>query len=749
MNATSNITSADEEQEKREIIKDYRQLIRIIKPRMQPGEMERVRRAFEIAVDAHKHMRRKSGEPYIHHPIAVARIVADEMGMGITSVICALLHDTVEDTEITLDDIKKEFGEGTAKIIDGLTKIGKISASTESIQAENYRKILLTLSDDIRVILVKIADRLHNMRTMDNMSRKNQLKVSSETLYLYAPLAHRMGLYNIKGELEDLSMKYTETDTYKDIARKLEQTKKDRGRFINEFCKPLSEELEKAGLKAKVFGRPKSIYSIWNKMKKKGVDFEDIYDRFAIRIVIDTLPEMEKGDSWRAYSIVTDLYKPNPSRLRDWISHPKANGYESLHTTVMGPNGRWVEVQIRSVRMDEIAERGLAAHWKYKEHKEPGQSITAEEAIDSWLVQVREFLKNPEMNPVEFINDFKLQLFAREIYVFTPKGDSKILPVNATALDFAYTVHTDVGDHCIGAKVNGKLVPISHPLSNGDQIEIITSKKQKPTEDWLNFVITSRSKSKIKTALKEERRQQADEGRDILERKLRQMKANFNAENVQLLTAFYKMHTTLDLYFNIATEKIDLNQIKGLTVLGGYLEMPKSKKESPEKKDTEFVQAPKIGKNAELIIFGESSDMIPYEFAKCCNPIPGDDVLGFITIGGVIKIHRTNCVNALDLMSKYGYRIVKTRWTTGKSPAFLTGIQLNGLDDMGLINKMTNVISGELKINMQSMSIESKDGIFEGTIKVYVNSQEQLQELLEKLKSLEGIISVSRIDQQE
>jgi GTP diphosphokinase / guanosine-3',5'-bis(diphosphate) 3'-diphosphatase len=746
MNAAPVISTLSAEEERLAIIKDYRHLIRIIKPRMQPGDMERVRRAFEIAVEAHKNMRRKSGEPYIHHPIAVARIVADELGLGITSVICALLHDTVEDTEVTIEDIRKEFGESAARIIEGLTKIGKISSNSESIQAENYRKILLTLSDDIRVILVKIADRLHNMRTMDTMSRKNQLKISSETLYLYAPLAHRMGLYNVKGELEDLSMKYTEIDTYKSIARKLEQTKKERTRFINDFCKPLSEELDKAGVKGKVFGRPKTIFSIWNKMKKKGVEFEDIYDRFAIRIILESPPEREKEDCWRAYSIVTDLYKPNPNRLRDWISHPKANGYESLHTTVMGPKGRWVEVQIRSERMDEVAERGLAAHWKYKENKSNTQKLTADEAIESWLVQVREFLKNPEVNPIEFINDFKLQLFAREIYVFTPKGDTKIIPVGATALDFAYTVHTDVGDHCLGAKVNGRLVSISHPLSNGDQIEIITSKKQKPSEDWINFVITSRAKSKIKAALKEEKKKQAEDGKDILERKLRQLKVNFNAENIQLLTGFFKMPTTLDMYFNIANEKLDLNKIKSLSVVGGYLELPKSRKVIIKKETGEEPYEPKIGKNAELIIFGESSDKIPYEFAKCCNPIPGDDVLGFVAIQGVIKIHRTNCVNAQDLMSKYGYRIVKTRWTSGKSPAFLTGIELNGLDDLGLINKLTTVISSELKINMQSMSIESNDGIFEGTIKVYVNSQEQLNDLLARLKTLDGIISVNRTE---
>jgi guanosine-3',5'-bis(diphosphate) 3'-pyrophosphohydrolase len=738
----------DIEAEKQAILKDYRQLLRLAQPRMKKGDDKRIRHAFELAVDAHKHMRRKSGEPYIHHPLAVAKIVAGDMGLGTTSVICALLHDTVEDTEMTLEDIKKEFGNTAAKIIDGLTKISKISHQTASIQAENYRKILLTLSDDIRVILIKIADRLHNMRTLDGQSRKNQLKIASETIYLYAPLAHRLGLYSIKGELEDLAMKYTETEKYKEIAKKLESTKRDRSKYINDFVRPLQEEMDKSGLKASVFGRPKSISSIWNKMRKKEVEFDDVYDKFAIRVILDSLPENEKADCWRAYSIVTDKYSPQPNRMRDWISHPKGNGYESLHTTVMGPGGQWVEVQIRSQRMDEVAEKGLAAHYKYKENKFKAAN-SAEEAIESWLMQVREFLKNPDVNPIEFINDFKLQLYQKEIYIFTPKGELKILPASATALDFAYTIHTNVGDNCIGAKVNNKLVPISHELKNGDQVEIITSRKQKPSEDWLNIVTTSRAKAKIKNSLREEKRKIADDGRDILERKLSQLKANYNNENLTLLASYFKQPSPMDLLFAIAKGTINLSDIKQLKNVGGNLEIVKAEK-AGKSKDDDFSyntdgNSTEIPNNAELIIFDESSQF-PYEFAKCCNAIPGDDVVGFISINGVIKIHRTGCPNVINLMSKYGYRIIKTRWTAKTTPAFLTSIKLHGLDGIGLINKMTTVISEDMKINMQSLSVESKEGIFEGIIKVFVKDNDQVTKLINNLKSLEGVTSVSRED---
>jgi len=728
--------------EKQEIVKDYRQLLRLALPKMNKGDDKRIRHAFEVAVDAHKNQRRKSGEPYIHHPIAVAKIVAGEIGLGTTSVICSLLHDTVEDTELTLEQIKKDFGPTVSKIIDGLTKISKISDQTESIQAENYRKILLTLSDDIRVILIKIADRLHNMRTLNDMSKKNQLKISSETLYLYAPLAHRFGLYSIKGELEDLAMKYIEPERYKEIAKLLDETKRERTKYINDFVKPLQEELDKSGLKANVFGRPKSISSIAHKMKKKGVNFDDVYDKFAIRVILDSEPEKEKADCWQAYSIVTDKYKPQPNRLRDWLSHPKANGYESLHTTVMGPSGRFVEVQIRSKRMDEIAEKGLAAHYKYKENRfKP--SNTAEEAIEGWLNQVREYLKSPDTNPVEFINDFKLELYNKEIYIFTPKGEMKILPVDATALDFAYAIHTNIGDQTIGAKVNNKLVPIGHVLKNGDQIEIITSKKQKPNEDWLNIVTTSRAKSKIKNSLKEEKRKVADHGKEILERKLSQLKANNNNENINTIMIFYKEPSTLDLMYRIGNNEIQLNELKQLKNIGGTLELPKIEKDK-KAEEKEFIQEPSFSKNSELVIFGESSSQFPYEMAKCCNPIPGDDIMGFISINGVIKIHRTGCNNIINLASRYGYRIIKTSWTAKSSPEFLTTIKLNGLDDIGVMNKITYIISQEMKLNMQSIALESKGGMFEGIIKIYVKNNEQLNTLLDKLNHTKGIHQVIR-----
>lgn len=733
------------EAEKLAILKDYRQLLRLAQTRMKKGDDKRIRHAFELAVDAHKNMRRKSGEPYVHHPLAVAKIVAGDMGLGTTSVICALLHDTVEDTEMTLEDVKKEFGNTAAKIIDGLTKISKISHQTESIQAENYRKILLTLSDDIRVILIKIADRLHNMRTLDGQSRKNQLKISSETIYLYAPLAHRLGLYSIKGELEDLAMKYTETEKYKEIASALESTKRDRGKYINDFARPLQEEMDKSGLKSAVFGRPKSISSIWNKMRKKEIEFDDVYDKFAIRVILDSAIEKEKEDCWRAYSIVTDKYSPQPNRMRDWISHPKGNGYESLHTTVMGPGGQWVEVQIRSQRMDEVAEKGLAAHYKYKENKFKAGN-TVEEAIESWLMQVREFLKNPDVNPIEFINDFKLQLYQKEIYIFTPKGELKILPAGATALDFAYSIHTNVGDTCIGAKVNNKLLPISHVLMNGDQVEIITSRKQKPSEDWLNIVTTSRAKSKIKNSLREEKRKIAEDGKEILERKLSQLKANFSNENINLLMHVYKTPSWMDLYYGIAKNTINLNELKKLKNVGGALEIIKAEKIG-KPKDEEIVYNEEnnsdIPKNAELVIFDESSKF-PYEFAKCCSAIPGDDVIGFISINGMIKIHRTGCPNVINLASKYGYRIIKTRWTAKTTPAFLTTVKLTGLDDIGVINKLTSIISGEMKLNMQSISLETNEGIFEGIIKVYVKDNNQVLKLITKLKSINGINSVIR-----
>ncbi len=745
MEPTKTITTYNlsEEEEKKEILREYRALLRVLKQRLKPGDKMLMRSAFEIAAEAHKTMRRKSGEPYILHPLAVAKICAEEIGLGVRSTICALLHDTVEDTDITLEDVQREFGSEIAKIVDGLTKISTVLDANSSQQAENFKKILLTLTDDPRVILIKLADRLHNMRTMDSMKREKQLKISSETVYVYAPLAHRMGLYNIKTEMEDLAMKYMEPDTYRYIAQKLQETKRERTRYINDFIRPLKEKLEKTGLDFEIHGRPKSIHSIWTKIKKKGVAFEEVYDLFAIRIIVNALPEKEKEDCWKVYSIITDEYNPSPERLRDWLSNPKSNGYEALHTTVMGPQGKWVEVQIRTNRMNEIAEKGLAAHWKYKEGKED------ESRFDKWFHQIREALNNQDSNSLDFLHDFKTSFLAEEIYVYTPKGDVKMLPIGASALDFAFSVHTAVGSRCIGAKVNHKLVPISYKLKNGDQIEIITSAKQKPNTEWLKFVVTSKAKSKIKDTLKEEKRTIAEEGKYTLQRKLESINAVMNQNNIEELTNYYKLSNSLDLLYDIAVKKIDLKELKEFTVHGDKIIPPKPVKiieEKSEPHETSSKHLNKKEKDAELIIFGESSDRIMYTLANCCKPIPGDDVFGFISTGEGLKIHRTNCPNAARLLANYGHRVVKTKWAKNKEISFLTGLKIIGLDDVGVIHKITNLISGELKVNISAMTIEAKDGIFEGNVKVFVHDKDELENLVNELLSLPGIETVDRYD---
>jgi GTP pyrophosphokinase len=573
------------------------------------------------------------------------------------------------------------------------------------------------------------------MRTLDSMARNKQLKIASETASIYAPLAHRLGLYAVKSELEDLVMKYTEADMYRTIARRLSETKRERSRYINEFIKPLKERLEAAGLKFQIYGRPKSIFSIYNKIKNKGVEFEQVYDLFAIRVVLDSEPENEKSDCWKVYSIVTDIYKPNPSRLRDWVSTPKTNGYEALHTTVMGPKGRWVEVQVRTERMDEVAEKGYAAHWKYKENSN-------ENTMDGWLMKIRETLKNPNSNALDFLDDFKLNLFSDEIYVFTPKGDLRMLPKNATALDFAFEIHSNVGSSCIGAKVNHKLVPLSHVLSSGDQVEVITSKKQKPNEDWLNYVITSKAKAKIKDALKEEKRKASEEGREKLEKELKKLKIEPNHQLLNDLSHQFKFQSLLDFMYSIAIGKFDTKLLQKIKVVHGKLTIERE----PEKAESvEEAVKKTLQKNAELLIFGDSGEKIDYKFASCCSPIPGDDVFGFITINEGIKIHKTNCPNAIQLMSKYGYRIIKTRWNKEHEISFLTEVLVSGIDDTGVLQKITGLISGDLKLNMRSLSIESKDGIFEGTIGIYVHNTEQLDALIEKMKTLDGILSVNRL----
>ncbi len=730
----------DLEAEKKEILKRYRALLTVCRRRLEKGDKELIRKAFEISLEAHKDMRRKSGEPYIYHPIAVAQICAEEIGLGTTSVVCALLHDVVEDTDLTLEDIRGLFGDKEAKIIDGLTKISGVFDQSSSLQAENFRKMLLTLSDDIRVILIKLADRLHNMRTLESMARDKQLKIASETLYLYAPLAHRLGLNAIKSELEDLGLKYTESEVYHEIEQKLAESDPERRKFINKFIVPIKEALDEAELKYKILGRPKSIFSIYHKIKTKGVPFEEIYDLFAVRIIIDTPVDREKADCWRVYSIVTDFYHPSPERLRDWISTPKANGYESLHTTVMGPDGKWVEVQIRTHRMDELAEKGYAAHWKYKEDGEERES-----QLEEWIRKIRELLESPEQNALDFIDDFKLNLFAEEIFVFTPKGEMRTLPANATALDFAFDVHTKVGEKCIGAKVNHKLVPLSHPLKSGDQVEVLTSVKQHPKEDWLGYVVTARAKAKIKNALKEEKKKKAEEGREMLERKFNHLKLDFTVQNINLYATYMKLPSAQELFFRVAIGMLDLKTVKNF--VRDKDKKPSKQAAKPESKQPSLEQmVSNVRGKSDMLILGESLDKIDYKLSPCCTPIPGDDVFGFITINEGIKIHRVNCPNALALMSNYAYRIVKAKWMSQELLSFLAGIHISGIDEIGLVNNITKIISSELNVNMRSISFDTNDGTFEGTIMVFVHDTKHMTSLMNKLRKVPGVVSVTRID---
>ncbi|MFZ7171159.1 MAG: RelA/SpoT family protein [Bacteroidota bacterium] len=723
----------DLEAEKKEISKRYRHLLRACKSDLDKKDKKLIRLAFDTALEAHKEMRRKSGEPYIYHPIAVAQIVAEEIGLrSAIPVVCALLHDTVEDTYLTLEDIRDLFGPVAEKIIDGLTKIAGVFDHSSSLQAENFRKMLLTLSVDVRVILIKLADRLHNMRTLGSMARDKQLKIASETAYLYAPLAHRLGLYNVKTELDDLALKYTEPEVYKTLAEKLRDSKKERDKFISEFIHPIKDELNKQGFKFEIKGRPKSIHSIWEKMKKQGVTFEEIYDLFAIRIIIDSPQNQEKADCWKVYSIVTDSYRPNPDRLRDWISTPKSNGYEALHTTVMSDQGKWVEVQIRSQRMNETAEKGFAAHWKYKESSQ-------ESALDEWLTRIREMLENPDSNALDFVDDFKLNLFADEIFVFTPKGELKTLPVNSTALDFAYEIHTDIGSRCIGAKINHRLVPISHKLNSGDQVEILTSDKQRPKEDWLSFVITAKAKGRIKSSLKDEKRILGEQGKEIFDRKIKHLKIPVAEVNMNDILLYYKLPNVLELYYRIAMDAVDLKQLR--EAVNYKDQRVRSQRTEPTLEEL-VTQA---RGSSDMLVIGENLNKIDYKLSPCCNPIPGDDVFGFITINDGIKIHRVNCPNAMQPMSNYAYRIVKAKWTGQEQLSFLAGIKITGMDDVGVVNNITKVISSELKVNMRSISIESNEGLFEGTIMLFVHDTEHLTKLMKKLSALSGILNVTRI----
>ena len=727
----------DEIEEKREIIGRYRRLLRKAKPMLKEGDARLIKRAFTMAMEAHKNMRRKSGEPYIFHPLSVAEICVEEIGLGTTSIVAALLHDVVEDTDIQLVDIERIFGKKIAHIVDGLTKIRGVFELGTSAQAENFRKMLFTLSEDVRVILIKLADRLHNMRTLESMPRNKQLRVSSETIYLYAPLAHRLGLNAIKTELEDLYLRFTDYNSYRDIANKIDETKASRNRFIKQFIQPIKEEIDALRISYEIKSRPKSIFSIFQKMRKQNIPFEEIYDLFAIRVIIDTVLEQEKAFCWQVYSIVTDYYTPNPDRLRDWISTPKGNGYESLHTTVMAKNGQWVEVQIRTKRMDEIAEKGYAAHWKYKDN-----AAKYESNLEKWLVRVRETLEKQDVTALEFVDDFRGNLFNEEIFVFTPKGELKTMPKGGTALDFAFEIHTDIGAKCIGAKVNQKLVPINHVLKNGDQIEILTSSKQKPTEDWLRFVVTPKAKGKIKDLLKEDRRKIAEDGKEIVLRKLRSMKIEPTQQVAEQLRDFFKASSQLELLYKFGKGIIGVSELKKFAE---YKPAPARKHEDSPPPDIKAAEELKKRQDDALLI-GDDLDLVEYKLAKCCTPIPGDEVFGFVTVSEGIKIHRITCPNAAELLANHSNRVIKARWTSQHEVAFLTGLKIVGTDRVGLINDVSRVISEELKVNMSSISFKAEPGIFQGEIMLYVNDTRHLETLISKLEKVEGVEQVSRFD---
>ncbi|MFD2248043.1 RelA/SpoT family protein [Pontibacter ruber] len=727
----------DPEAERKEILRHYRRLLRYAKPFLKDNDAKIIKKAFNTSVEAHKDMRRKSGEPYILHPLAVAQIAVEEIGLGTTSIVAALMHDVVEDTEMEIADIEREFGSSVARIIEGLTKISGVFDYGSSQQAENFRKMLLTLSDDVRVILIKLADRLHNMRTLDSMPRHKQLKIASETMYLYAPLAHRLGLYAIKSELEDLYLKYTDTETYKDISNKIRQTRSARNKFIKDFIHPIEEELRRHGFKFAIKGRPKSIYSILKKIKKQNITFDEIYDLFAIRIILDVPLENEKAACWQVYSIITDFYQPNPDRLRDWVNTPKSNGYESLHTTVMSKSGQWVEVQIRTQRMDEIAERGYAAHWKYKT-----ENSVAESALEQWINKVRDMLEGNTANALEFMDEFRKNLFVEEVFVFTPKGELIILPDKATALDFAFEIHSQIGMHCLGAKVNQKLVPLSYKLHNGDQVEILTSQKQKPNEEWLKYVVTSKARSRIKEYLREERKYKSEQGRLLLEKRLDQLKIADTNANINKLLAFFNVPTLQDLYYRVASGRIDPKNIKEV-IFTAAADKPSSILD-PKSFDKEVQKI--RGVNSDMLVIGEHTSNMKYKIAKCCNPIPGDDVFGFEEGDEDIEIHRTSCQRAVELMSNYGNRIVKAKWTDQQELAFLAGIHIKGTDRVGLVNDLTKVISNSLKVNMRSITIDSHDGIFEGNIMVFVNDTGHLDKLIQRMGRVNGVLAVERFE---
>lgn len=739
------MTEIEIEAENKAIAQEYKELLRISYQSLTAVDKKVIRKAFDVAVDAHKDQRRKSGEAYIFHPIAVAKIVASEIGLGATSIAAALMHDVVEDTEITVDDIEKLFNPKIAQLVAGLTKIGQVKTDQGvSMQAENFRKMLLTLNDDVRVILIKIADRLHNMQTMESMVDYKQAKIASETLYIYAPMAHRLGLYNIKTQLEDLGLKYTEPEIYKEIVSKIKETKEEQDLYIKSISDVLKESLGKENIEFSMKGRPKSIFSIRRKMRAQNVTFDEVYDKFALRIIYKSTPSQEKFLAWKIYSIVTDHYRPSPSRLRDWISSPKSTGYEALHITVMGPKGRWIEIQVRSERMDEIAEKGYAAHYKYK------NADSEEHGLETWLNQLKEAIENQANNnesAVDFVEDFKLNLYAKEIYVFTPTGDIKSLPKGATSLDFAFSIHSEIGCKTRGTRVNGKLVPLNYELNSGDQVEVITSVNQKPSYQWLDYVTTSRAKNKIRNVLNENTKKIAEDGKEILTRKLRHLKITLNENTVNELVNFFKLHTSLDLFYKIGIGAIDNQRLKDFAAQKNNTLVNFFKKTINRNTSSKSAQAFKneISKKYDLLVFGLEQEKLDYKLSTCCNPISGDSVFGFITINEGIKVHRKDCPNAISMQSNYAYRIIKAKWIDSSQEEFRAILNITGMDTLGLTNELTKVISNEMLVNIQNISLSSDAGIFNGKITVIVSNNSNLKKLIENIKKVDGIEKVTRI----
>ena len=737
------MTELEIEKENKAIAQEYKELLRISYQTLTPTDKKLIRKAFDVAVDAHKDQRRKSGEAYIFHPIAVAKIVASEIGLGATSIAAALLHDIVEDTPITVHDIEKLFNPKVAQLVEGLTKISLVQKDLNaSIQAENFRKMILTLNDDVRVILIKLADRLHNMQTMDSMREDKQTKIASETLYIYAPLAHRLGLYNIKTKLEDLGLKYTEPEIYNEIVSKIKETKEEQDAYIKDISDVLKDSLDKEGIDYIIKGRPKSIYSIRRKMRAQNVSFDEVYDKFALRIVYKSEPNEEKFLAWKIYSIVTDHYRPSPSRLRDWISSPKSTGYEALHITVMGPRGRWVEVQVRSERMDEIAEKGYAAHYKYK------NGATEESGLDVWLNLLREALENSETNAVDFVEDFKMNLYSKEIFVFTPKGEIKSLPKGATSLDFAFSIHSELGIRTRGTRVNGKLVPLDYELKSGDQIEVITSQYQKPTANWLDYVTTSRAKTKIKNVLNENTKKIGEEGKEILTRKLKHLKINLNESVTNELVNFFKLKTSLDLYYRVGIGAIENQQLKDFAAKKSntIINFFKNKIKRNQKNTADIdIHKPEINNNYDLLVFGTKHDKLDYKLAPCCNPIPGDDVFGFVTINEGIKVHKKDCPNAIGMQSNYAYKIMSAKWIDSTQEEFKALLDITGMDVLGLTNQLTKVISNNMNVNIQSISLSTNAGLFHGQVAVVVQNNTILKKMINNIKKIDGIEKVTRV----